>query len=85
MSEKQESTITKKFKVYRLNLQNLKKSKHNFPRKIFIDKAIQKIFSVQQIPLKVTRSIYKIAKSQKKNVFLAKTSLTKPWNFDKYH
>ena len=45
MSEKQESTITKKFKVYRLNLQNLKKSKNYFPRKIFIDKAIQKIFS----------------------------------------
>ena len=81
MSEKQESTITKKFKVYRLNLQNLKKSKHNFPRKIFIDKAIQKIFSVQQIPLKVTRSIYKIAKSQKKKCFPRKNFIDKALEF----
>ena len=86
MSEKQGSTITKKFKVYRLNLQNLKKSKNYFPRKFSLTKQFKKSSLLQQIPLKVTRSIYKIAKSQKKkNVFLAKTSLKKPWSFDKYH
>ena len=66
MSEKQESTITTKFKVYRLNLQNLKKSKNYFPRKFSLKKQFKKSSLLQQIPLKVTRSIYKIAKSQKK-------------------
>ena len=41
MSAKRESAITKRFKVYKFSLYNLKKSKYYFPCKSFADKTIQ--------------------------------------------